>query len=203
MGPTYAVWVGRVQPFHLGHLEILRRSLRSQECPHVNGIVCHDDAVLDDGSASKHTRCYNPFTPWERYIMVRTCLTELGFQSRVESVFIPYLWPSDWGRTKLYLPDRFVMCTTNKDREDSAKVEAWDALGWRSLVIDMSDVDVLSSTTFRHAVLDGRDWREFVHESIHDYFASIDGPARFLRSAAEVRGRGGPASRRPPLGLPG
>jgi len=60
---TFAVWVGRIQPFHLGHLEILRRSLHVQDLPHVNGIVCHDDDVLDE-LAGKHTRAYNPFTPW-------------------------------------------------------------------------------------------------------------------------------------------
>jgi nicotinamide-nucleotide adenylyltransferase len=188
--PMYAVWVGRIQPFHLGHLTILRRSLSSLDLPHVNGIVCHNDDVLAEPTG-KHTLAYNPFTPWERYTMVRTCLTALSLSDRVTTIFVPFLRPDEWSRTKLYLPSKFVMCTTNKDNEDSAKICAWESFGWTSRMIDLSDIKVVSSTQFRQAILAGQDWRHFVHESIHDYFVSIEGPSRLLQSAEVIFGDSG------------
>jgi len=122
--------------------------------------------------------------------MVRICLAALRLDGRVTSVFVPYLRPHEWSRTKLYLPSSFVMCTTNKDSDDVDKVRAWETFGWKSRLIDVSDTDILSSTAFRLAILSGRDWREFMHESIHEYFTCIDGPARFLRSAALANGHG-------------
>jgi nicotinamide mononucleotide adenylyltransferase len=182
----YAVWVGRLQPYHISHLSVLRRSLETWDAPHVNGIVCHDYDLMGSDLPAKHARVYNPFTPWERYFMVRTCLASLGLSHRVDTVFVPFLKVEQWGVTSKYLPERFFFCTTNKDREDLDKIKVWDALGWESAVLDVSGMRMHSSSDVRRAVASGQDWREFIHESAHEYFENIDGPARLLRSAREV-----------------
>lgn len=180
-------WVGRLQPFHVGHLAILQRSLETWDLPHVNGIVCHDYDLLGEDLPAKHARAYNPFTPWEQYAMIRLSLTSLGLAHRVDTVFIPYLRVAQWSVTRRYLPERFLMGTTNKDADDLAKVAVWEALRWESAVLDVADMHPISASDVRRAVLLGRDWQEFIPGSVHEYFASIDGPARLLRSASEVQ----------------
>jgi nicotinamide mononucleotide adenylyltransferase len=186
MNERYVAWVGRLQPFHVGHLSILRRSLETWDLPHVNGIVCHDYDLLDGNLPAKHSRAYNPFTPWEQYAMIRLAVAALGLSDRIDTVFIPYLRVTQWGATRRYLPARFLMGTTNKDADDLAKVAVWGSLGWESAELDVADMQPVSASDVRRAVLAGRAWQDFIPDSTHDYFASIDGPARLLRSAIEV-----------------
>jgi hypothetical protein len=101
--------------------------------------------------------------------------------------FIPYLCVSQWSVTRRYLPENFLMGTTNKDADDLAKVAVWEALGWESTVLDVAYMHPICASNVRRAVLLGRDWREFIPGSVQEYFASIDGPARLLRSAIEAQ----------------
>lgn len=178
--------MGRLQPYHISHLKVLQRSLETWDAPHVNGIVCHEYDLMSSDPPAKHARAYNPFTPWERYYIVRTCLASLGLSDLVDTVFVPFLKVEQWGATSRYLPERFFFCTTNKDQEDLDKIKVWDVLGWESAILDVSGMRVFSASDVRRAVVSGHDWQEFIHESAHEYFKSIDGPARLLQSAREV-----------------
>jgi len=62
---TTGLYIGRFQPFHLGHLEAVR---------HILGKV--DELVIVVGSAHDSHTIENPFTAGERITMIRLALKE-------------------------------------------------------------------------------------------------------------------------------
>jgi nicotinamide-nucleotide adenylyltransferase len=60
-----ALFVGRFQPFHNGHLEVVKRILKS-----------YDEAIIVVGSAEESLSQTNPFTAGERMEIIRACFTE-------------------------------------------------------------------------------------------------------------------------------
>jgi nicotinamide mononucleotide adenylyltransferase len=183
---THAVWTGRIHPFHLGHLAVLERSIRTWEIPHIAGLVCHDYELMSREPAGKHSPPYNAFTAWERYRMIQLCLKAVGLDGAVDTIFIPYMEPKDWPAIRQYLPGGCLRCTTNKDADDTRAANIWRTHGWNVAVLDVSDLNLLTSSALRKSVLEGEDWRRFLHASLHEYFQTIDGPARLLESARAV-----------------
>lgn len=68
-GPTAAVFIGRFQPYHLAHREILHDALRK-----------YDDVVMVIGSSGRfRERTHrNPWTSYEREEMIRNDILPLG-----------------------------------------------------------------------------------------------------------------------------
>ena len=64
---TRGLFVGRFQPFHLGHLAAIKYVLKKV-----------DELVIVIGSAQYSHRRNNPFTAGERLVMVRKALEEAG-----------------------------------------------------------------------------------------------------------------------------
>src|SRR3972149_4092433 len=63
--PTRGLYVGRFQPFHLGHLEAIKEVLKEVE-----------EIVIVIGSAQYSHTATNPFTAGERLVMIRSALEE-------------------------------------------------------------------------------------------------------------------------------
>src|SRR5659263_82481 len=61
------LYVGRFQPFHLGHLDAIKYALKQV-----------DELVIVIGSAQYSHNANNPFTAGERLVMVRQALLEAG-----------------------------------------------------------------------------------------------------------------------------
>src|SRR3989337_2069484 len=62
---TRGLYVGRFQPFHLGHLDAIKEVLKAV-----------DELVIAIGSAQYSHNLNNPFTAGERLVMVRQALME-------------------------------------------------------------------------------------------------------------------------------
>lgn len=71
------LFVGRFQPFHLGHLDALRQILKKEE-----------QVIIVIGSAEDDFVPENPFTASERFMMIDAALREDGV-SREKYVIIP------------------------------------------------------------------------------------------------------------------
>jgi len=69
---TRALFVGRFQPFHNGHLSVVRSLLGKQN----GGRALFDEVILVVGSAEESTSFDNPFTAGERIEMIRSCFSE-------------------------------------------------------------------------------------------------------------------------------
>ena len=65
-----ALLIGRFQPFHLGHLEVVKAI--AKEC---------DRLIVGIGSAQLSHTFENPFTAGERHLMISRALTDEGLHN--------------------------------------------------------------------------------------------------------------------------
>ena len=73
------LFVGRFQPFHNGHLEVIKRILTEV-----------DELIIIVGSAQYSHRLDNPFTAGERIAMIKRALGEIGVEfSRIWIIPVP------------------------------------------------------------------------------------------------------------------
>jgi len=159
------LYVGRFQPFHLGHLEVVKLIL---------GKV--DELVIVVGSAQfSHTR-KNPFTAGERILMIRESLKDAGVNlgkvqiTPVDDVNVHGVWVSHVtsyvGRYDVVFSNEPL--TSQLFKEAGIKVEG----------IPFFSRGVYSATEIRRRLLLDQDWRALVPKSVSRIIDSIDGVNR-------------------------
>ena len=159
------LFVGRFQPFHLGHSEAISDVL---------GEV--DELVIVIGSAQYSHELDNPFTAGERVVMVRRALEEAGTDwSRVWVVPVPdvslhMMWVS---ALEGYTP-KFEVVYSNEPLTRRLFVEA----GYEVKSIRFHKRKVYSSTEIRERMLNGESWEELVPECVAKLVKEIDGVNR-------------------------
>jgi len=160
-----ALFVGRFQPFHLGHLNAIKDVLREVE-----------ELVIVVGSAQYSHRINDPFTAGERLIMVRKALEEAGIDySRVWVVPVPdvhlhMMWVS---AVEGYTPP-FDVVYSNEPLTRRLFTEA----GHEVKAIRFHERKLYSSTEIRERMLKGENWEELVPKSVAAFIKEIDGVNR-------------------------
>jgi nicotinamide-nucleotide adenylyltransferase len=165
------LYVGRFQPFHLGHLDAIREILKDV-----------DELVIAIGSAQYSHNITNPFTAGERLVMTRKALEECGVDlSRVWIVPVPdvhlhMMWVA---ALEGYTP-RFEIVYSNEPLTRRLFIEA----GYKVKSIRLVDRKVYSSTVIRQKMLTGKGWEKSVPKSVATFIEEIDGINR-LRDLAK------------------
>ena len=161
------VVVGRFQPFHNGHLLLVRQILR--EC---------NEALIVVGSAQRNYTFANPFTAGERILMIRKSLIEGGVDvSKI--IIIPLIDIED---NSMWFPMLVSM------------LPPFDIIySGNRLVISLASsyLEVRSpkfvrkkhynGTYIRHRILTGQKWSNLVSKSVFDIIYSIDGINRIKK----------------------
>jgi nicotinamide-nucleotide adenylyltransferase len=166
------LYVGRFQPFHLGHLGAIKTVL--------NEI---DELVVVIGSAQYSHKPTNPFTAGERLVMIRHALQEAKVDySRLWIVPVPdvhlhMLWVS---ALEGYTP-KFNTVFSNEPLTRRLFMEA----GYKVRNIEFFDRQIYMSTLIREKMLQGDSWTELVPKSVADFILEIDGVNR-LRDLART-----------------
>ena len=159
------MYVGRFQPFHLGHLCAVKKIL---------GEV--DEVIVAIGSAQYSHNVNNPFTAGERLVMIRETLRDEKMDlSRVWLVPVPdvhlhMMWVS---ALEGYTP-RFTVVYSNEPLTRRLFVEA----GYEVKDIPLYDRKVYSSTEIRKRMVKGEDWGEYVPRKVSAFIKDIDGVNR-------------------------
>ena len=178
----YAVWDGRFQPFHLGHVAVIKAIVTQFDLPLVVMIIqSSEEAPNTDYTASvnaHHTLDRNPLTLWERYQMVNTVVAAEDLSDRVTVLGIPRP-DTYWSIARSSYPQRRFICLTDKDDYERSKAVFWAKLGEETRVVKTEGLPEISGTMVKELIKSDAGWRELLHPSILDYFESIDGPARF------------------------
>lgn len=159
------LFVGRFQPFHLGHAEAFKKLLEKM-----------DEIVIIIGSAQLSHELDNPFTAGERYVMIKDALNELGIgPERYHLIPVPDSpMHSVWvAQITSYSPPFDVVCSNDPLTRRLFK----------ELKIPVDSVpfyrrETLSATEVRRRMLSGGDWRELVPKSVAENIDNIDGVAR-------------------------
>ena len=159
------LFVGRFQPFHLGHLAAIKDVLKEV-----------DELVIVIGSAQYSHNLNNPFTAGERLIMVRKALEEAGMDySRVWVVPVPdvhlhMMWVS---AVEGYTPS-FDVVYSNEPLARRLFIEA----KYRVKAVRFHERKLYSSTEIRERMLKGESWEKLVPKGVAAFIKEIDGVNR-------------------------
>jgi len=159
---TTGLYVGRFQPFHIGHLEAVK---------HILGDV--DDLIILVGSAQHSHTVENPFTAGERTTMVRLALKEAQVNpSRYTVTPLPDAeFHKVWVAHLLSQTPEFNVAYTNEPLTGRLLKEA----GVRVERVPFFHRETYSSTEVRKRMLNGSNWAELLPESVAKYLKKIDG----------------------------
>ena len=159
------LYVGRFQPFHLGHLGAIKDILEEIE-----------ELIIVIGSAQYSHNLNNPFTAGERLIMIRKALEEAKIDcSRVWIVPVPnvhlhMMWVS---AVEGYTP-KFDVVYSNESLTKRLFAEA----GYKVKAIRFHDRKLYSSTEIMEKMLKGVSWEKLVPKSVAAFIKDIDGVNR-------------------------
>lgn len=166
------LYVGRFQPFHIGHLDAIKYVLKEV-----------DELVIVIGSAQYSHNSNNPFTAGERQVMIRRALLEANVDLSklwivpVPDVHLHMLWVS---AVEGYTP-RFNVLYSNEPLTRRLFMEA----GYEVKNIPLFDRKIYISTLVREKMNRDESWTELVPKSVADFILEIDGVNR-LRDLART-----------------
>lgn len=160
-----ALFVGRFQPFHLGHLSVIKKALESE-----------DRLIIVIGSAEENHEPANPFTAGERFQMIEATLDAEGI-SHDKYAIIPIrnvenfmLWTT---HVDQYIPPVHKVYTGSDivknlyERHGGYEIE------------DVEFVSNVSGTVIREKMLKSDDeWKQLVHPAVADLIEKWDGVKR-------------------------
>jgi nicotinamide-nucleotide adenylyltransferase len=162
------LYLGRFQPYHLGHHQVLKQI--SKEV---------DEIIVGIGSAQKSHELENPFTAGERVLMVTSAIKEFDIKHYVipiEDIQRNSLWVS---HVKSMVPPFDITYTNNP-----LVIELlWEA-GIEVKQSPLFKRNKYSGTQIRRLMLEGEKWEKFVPESVIDIINEINGVKR-LRTVTQ------------------
>lgn len=165
MAVKRGLFVGRFQPFHNGHTEVIKDILKEM-----------NEVVIVIGSAQYSHRLDNPFTAGERATMVRRALDEAEIPISktwiipVADVHVHMLWVA---KIVGYTPT-FSVVYSNEPLTRRLFTEA----GYKVKPIPFYKRTVYSSTEIRQRMLMNKDWRTLVPKGVATFILEIGGVER-------------------------
>jgi len=161
-----AVYPGRFQPVHLGHVEVIKWALDRV-----------DELIVAVGTAQESHTVVNPFTAGERVLMLKLAVAEFGLDlSRVYIIPVPdilmnFVWPS---YVQLYVPKFKYGVARNP-----LVVRLFREAGYDVLIPPPYERGRYSSTKIRRLMVTGDEsWRSYVPSSVARFIDEIDGVRR-------------------------
>jgi len=159
------LYVGRFQPFHMGHLAVIMDILKEV-----------DEIVLVIGSSQYSHRIDNPFTTGERLTMIHQALKEARIPLErcwvvpVPDVHRHMLWAAE---VVGYTP-KFDVAYANDPLTSRLLKEA----GFKVKTCPFHRRELYSATEVRKRMLEGKNWEALVPKSVVVYIKKIGGVQR-------------------------
>ena len=167
METTRGFLVGRFQPFHSGHRQLVAD---------IAGEV--DELVIGIGSADASHTVHNPFTAGERLVMISKVLTDVDLQTYVvplEDIDRNAVWVS---HVESMCPPFDVVYSNNP-----LVIRLFNEADYEVRDSAMIDRDRLRGTLIREDIIDGESWTDRVPPAVVETIEEIDGVARLRRIA--------------------
>lgn len=157
--------IGRYQPFHNGHLEVIKEITEYPDC---------DELILVIGSAQESHTLENPFSAGERLIMIDRSL-------RAEEITNYFLIPiNDINRYAVWVshveslvPPIDIVYTNNQLTRRLFKEKGYNVKAPR-----LYDREQYSGTKIRHMMINNENWSELVPPAAKEIIMKIDGVSR-------------------------
>lgn len=161
------LYIGRFQPFHMGHLHAVKHALSE-----VN------EVIIVVGSAQRSHSLDNPFTAGERMVMVREALNEGGISPLkywiipIRDLNVHMMWVSE---VKGYTPE-FERVYSNEPLTRRLFLEA----GYRVESIPFKNRRRYSATEIRRRMVNGEHWKNLVPKIVAEFIEQIGGVDRLV-----------------------
>ncbi len=149
---------GRFQPFHNEHLSYLR--LAAARCEElIVGITNPEPSAsaLEPTDARRHLPDENPYSYWQRLLVVDAVLEADGLTGRV--VPFPISAPQ---AIRNYVPDEAIHFLRVFDAWGEEKVRRLEAHGYDVVVLEPGTEKTLTAGAVRSAMREGGPWQELV-----------------------------------------
>jgi len=159
----YSLVIGRFQPLHRGHMDVIRKCAAESE-----------HLTVGIGSAQYSHEPDNPFTAGERYLMIEGALRDEGITN---FSIVPV---EDLNRYSVWVAHVVSMCPpftgvyTNNPFTRRLFVEA----GYAVRASPLYNRDEFSGTEVRRRMVHDEDWRSLVPQAVAEVIDDIDGVGR-------------------------
>ena len=154
--------VGRMQPIHDGHMDVIRRILDEV-----------DEVVIGIGSAQLSHTLKDPFTAGERTMMINKALTENDippsryYITPIQDVARNSLWVA---QVKMLTPP-FEVIYSGNPLVQRLFIEA----GYKVTTPPLYNRELYSGTEVRKRMLEGDNWKSLLPSSVVEVIREIDG----------------------------
>ncbi len=167
-----AFFIGRFQPYHLGHHEVLKEILDET-----------DEIVIGIGSAQESHTIENPFTAGERIMMVDRAVEELKEGVSIEKTYIIPL--EDVYRNSLWVSHVTSLCPYFDVvySNNPLVIRLFREAGFEVKKTRMINRIHYQGAEIRRRMICGEKWEDLVPKSIVEVINEIDGVKR-LRDIA-------------------
>lgn len=161
MNKKTALFIGRFQPLHFGHLEAIRQISREKDI---------EKLIIGIGSSQESFTSYNPFTVKEREEML---LASLKMEIPFEIQGIPDFADNDeW--TKELLEKYFKGEVVYSGNPLVIKLLTEAGL----VVKNPPHIDNPSATEIRRLIIEGKGWEKYVPDEVQKIIKQINGIQR-------------------------
>ena len=161
---TRALFIGRFQPIHKAHLEVIKKILKE-----------NDKIVIAIGSSQESNTKENPFSAEERKGMIDAVMKSHKIKN-YETAEIPDFF--DDGKWCGYIKENIK----GIDAAYSGNNIVLNCLKSRGFSVEkIKLIDDLNSTRIREKISNGADWQKDVPKEVIKFLAKIDGAERIMR----------------------
>lgn len=159
----YSLVIGRFQPLHNGHMEVIRKCAQESE-----------QLIIGIGSAQYSHDPSNPFTAGERYLMIQRSLEDEGIDNY--SV-VPV---EDLNRYSVWVAHVASMVPPfrNVYSNNPLTKRLFSEAGYTIRDSPLYNRSVYSGTEVRRRMINDEDWRQLVPKAVAEVIDDIDGVGR-------------------------
>ena len=155
--------LGRFQPFHCGHLEVVRDMARESEY-----------AVIAIGSSQYSHSLENPFTAGERITMISRTMAKEGIKNyhlvAIEDIHRYAVWVS---HVKSQVPKFDTVYAHNP-----LSIRLFKEGGFKVLELELYEPDKYSGTEIRRRMIANEEWRGLVPAPVAELIDEVNGVER-------------------------
>lgn len=165
MEKVRGILIGRMQPVHNGHMQVISKILDEV-----------DEIIIGIGSAQLSHELKDPFTAGERIVMMSQALADVGVDSSryyiipMQDINFNAIWVS---HVKMLTPPFSIVYSGNPLVKQLFSEE-----GFEVRQPPLYDRIHLSGTEVRKRILEDNDWQELVPKATADVIAEINGIER-------------------------
>ncbi|OYT66196.1 nicotinamide-nucleotide adenylyltransferase [ANME-1 cluster archaeon ex4572_4] len=160
-----ALYIGRFQPYHLGHHAVIKQIASEAEV---------DEVIICIGSAQRSHELEDPFTAGERYLMISKSLRDDGVLNFYIVPILDVNWNAVWvSHVESLIPPVEVVFTNNPliGRLFSEK-------GYEVRTPSLFNRREYAGREIRRRMLNHEQWRELVPKAVLEVVCEIDGLRR-------------------------